>query len=507
MDKTYDCIVIGGGPAGYVSAIRSAKLGMKTALIEKDSLGGTCLNRGCIPTKSYVKNIDIIHSINNAHTKGIDIVDKNINIDLKKSVDYKNSIVKKLVSGVSYLIKSNKIDLYYGEGKIIGKTASDDVKKVSVSLVDNKNKSICINSPDDDLITSNDRIVLKSKNIILATGSKTTRLNIEGSNSKLVMTSDEILDLTDIPKSLTIIGAGVIGLEMAMVYNSYGTKVNIIEIMDRPLPNMDEEVSKYIYKLLKKEGIEFNFETTLDKFLETDGKITSVTNKGSFTSDLALISIGRTIDDSAFDDICLEKLDFDRGKVKVNEFMETSVHGIYAPGDVNGMLMLAHSAFKMGEIAAENIYCKINANKFTVNKVSKINKENKKSRINLNHIPSAIYLHPEVASIGLTENQAREKYDISVGKFNLSSNSMAVATGETDGFVKVIVDKKYGEILGVHIIGRSASEIVNEAAQIMSSELTVYEAINSVHTHPSISEALLEALMDTVGQSIHLPAK
>lgn len=374
MDKIYDCIVIGGGPAGYVSAIRSARLGLKTALVEKDSLGGTCLNRGCIPTKSYIKNIDIIRSINKAHIKGINIKDKNFDVDIKKSVDYKNSIVKKLVSGVNYLIKSNKIDLYEGEGKIIGKTASDDVKKVSVSLRDNKNKSRHINSSKDDSISKDDKIVIKSKNIILATGSKTTRLNIDGSDSELVMTSDEILDLKEIPKSLTIIGAGVIGLEMAMIYNSYGTKVNIIEIMDRPLPNMDEEISKYIYKMLRKDGIEFHFETKLDKFIETDGKITSVTNKGSITSDLALISIGRIIDNSAFDDILLEKLYFDRGKVRVNEFMETSIPGIYAPGDVNGMLMLAHAAFKMGEIASENIYYEINANKCHENNIKKINR-------------------------------------------------------------------------------------------------------------------------------------
>lgn len=454
----FDFIVIGGGPAGYVSAIKAAQLGSKVAIIEKDNFGGTCLNRGCIPTKTYLKNAEIIESINHAKNRGIYIKDSSFEIDMTKTVKHKNDVVKKLTSGVKYLLKSRDVEIINGLGKVVG---SNTVEVGGRQLT--------------------------GKYILLAGGSEVSKLNIRGIDSNLVLTSDEILDMEYIPKHLVIVGAGVIGLEMAMLFKAYGSDVSVVEMLPRPLANMDEEISNFIRKDMEKNGIKFYFDTKLEEFEEIGESIVVKTDKDVLTADRVLISIGRKPDLSCVKDIDIE---LEGNRVKVDEFMQTSVPSIFAIGDINGKRMLAHAAFKMGELVVENL----------------VTGENNK--LDLNKVPSAIYTNPEVSAIGLTEAEAREKYsNVKIGKFDFSANGRALSVDEGRGFVKVVVDGKYGEILGTHIVGPSASELINQISYLMDNEITVYEAIRAVNTHPSYSEALLEALMDSIDMSIHLPKK
>lgn len=457
-NNMYDVIIIGGGPAGYVSAIKSAQMGGKVALIEKDILGGTCLNRGCIPAKTYLKNAEIIHEIEKAKKRGIIISNPEVNIDMERTVELKNQVVKTLTTGVQGLLKSNGVDIYNGIGRLT------------------KEKKVYINGNK----------LIEGKKIILAGGSRAARIDISGIESKLVLTSDEILNLKEIPKELVIIGGGVVGIELGSVFSSFGSKVTIIEVMDRIVCNMDEDISTLLEDSLIKKGVKILTSVRLQRITEKNEKLVIEVDKGeSMTADKALLSIGRIPDLEGAGDI---KFEMEKGRIKVNDYMETNVEGIYAPGDINGKRMLAHAAFKMGEVAA-------------------VNAMGGREKINLNCVPSCIYTIPEAASVGLTEEEAKKSYSISVGKFPFVANGRALSSGETSGFVKVIIDKKYGEILGVHIIGPSASEIINEASSLMAMEITAYEASEIVHGHPTFSEALQEACADSLGRAIHLPKR
>lgn len=457
-NKQYDTIVIGGGPAGYVAAIRAAQVGGKVAIIEKDELGGTCLNRGCIPTKAYLHNSEIIEGIHMANSRGI-IIDSNFKIDMEKVLAMKNNVVKTLVGGVGALLKSNNVDIYKGTGKI---------------------------TKDKDVIVNNEK-VLTTNTIIFAGGSKVSKINIPGIDSKLVMTSDDILELNEVPETLAVIGAGVVGVELGEVFSTYGSKVTFIEMTDRIVPAMDKEVSKALQSKLEKSNMTFYTSTGLKEIKEENGKLRLILDgKPDLVVDRALLSIGRVPDLEGIQDISLQ---MEKGKIKVDEYMETSIKGIYAPGDVNGIKMLAHAAYRMGEVAAENA--------ILGNHV----------KANLNATPSAIYTLPEVAAIGLTEEEARKKYEVQIGKFNFVGNGRAVASGTNYGFIKVIADKKYGEILGVHIIGPNAAEMINEAAALMSAEVTIEEVVKSIHGHPTYSEALYEAFADVLGLSVHVMKK
>lgn len=456
--STYDVIVIGGGPAGYVAAIKAAQIGGRVAIVEKNVLGGTCLNRGCIPAKTYIKNAEIIHTIKKGSKRGIIFESTGFKLDMEKVVQNKDKVVKTLTGGVGALLASNGVEIFMGVAKV--------TKDKKVKLSDGK--------------------VLEASSIIIAGGSKVGKINIPGIESKLVLTSDDILDLKEVPERLAIIGGGVIGVEMGEVFNAYGSQITIIEVADRIIPSMDKEISETLLREFKKKKIKVLTGTKLIKIEEKENKlILHLEGDKIVEADKALLSIGRVADLDAIEDIDIET---EAGKIKVNEYMETSIKGIYAPGDVNGKAMLAHAAFKMGEIAAKNAM-------------------GASLKVNLNYVAGCIYTSPEVGTVGLTEEKAKEKYDIAIGKFPFSANGRALASGEGVGFVKVIADKKYGEILGIHIIGPAAAELINEGAALMDREITIEEAAEIIHGHPTFSEAFMEACADCLGKCIHLPRR
>ena len=456
----YDIVVVGGGPAGYYAAIRGAQLGGKIAIVEKSEFGGTCLNKGCIPTKTYLKNAEILDGLKIAAGRGINLASTNYSSDMDKTVAFKDGVVKTLTGGVRGLLKANKVEIFNGLGQV------------------NPDKTVVIGDK-----------VIKGRHIILATGSKVSRINIPGIDSPLVLTSDDILDLKEIPSSLAVIGGGVVGVELGLVYAAYGTEVTVIEMADRIIPAMDKEVSLELQRILaKKHGMKFLTSTSLSEIVEQGNQLTLKLADGTeVIADKALLSIGRVPQLKGLENLDLE---LERGRIKVDAYQETSIKGIYAPGDVNGTKMLAHAAYRMGEIAAENAL------------------RGNTRKAHLDFTPAAVYTHPEVAMVGLTEDQAREQYgEILVGKNSFAGNGRAIASNEAEGFVKVISEPKYHEILGVHIIGPAAAEIINEAATIMEMELTIDEVAQSIHGHPTFSEVLYEAVMDVLGEAIHNPPK
>ncbi len=459
LEDSYNVIVIGGGPAGYVAAIRASQHGAKVAIVEKGEFGGTCLNVGCIPTKAYLSTGEIIEGVENAASRGISFESTNYKVDMPKVVQYKNSVVRKLTSGVEALLRSNQVDVFKGVGKI------------------NKNKDVVVDGTT----------VIKGDKIIIAGGSKVSSINMPGIDNPNVLSSDDLLALEELPETLAVIGGGVIGIEMAQAFESLGSKVTVIEMMDRIIPSIDHEASDLITKLLKKKGVQIMTSTKITELADKGGKVEVRLEGGkSVVADKVLVSIGRRPDIEALGDLDFE---MEGGKLKVDRYMETSVKGVYAPGDVNAIKMLAHVAFRMGEVAADNAV------------------KGNHRELKLHSSPSVVYTHPEVAMVGLTEEEARAKYDIRVGRFDFAANGRAMASGDNVGFVKVIADNTYGEILGVHIVGPAAAEIINQASLIMEMEITVDEVVKTIYGHPTYSEALFEACADVLGEAVHIPKR
>lgn len=452
-DGEYDVVVIGGGPAGYYSAIKAAQKGAKVAIAENNKFGGTCLNRGCIPTKTYLQNVEDIERIKVSSKRGIILENDNATVDVAKALKFKNSIVKKLTAGVEFLLKSNSVEMF--------------------------KETAYINSNGNVTLESGTELVCGS--VIFAGGSKCVK-NIKGSDSSNVIDTDEALDLKEAPESLVIIGADYIGVEMAQIFSSFGSKVTVVERKDSAIEVVDSEVSSILIKSLEKSGIKFIFGKEIT---EISGEKVLAGSEEVASAKVILVTT-READLTALKDVNLE---ISNGNVVANEKMESSLKNVYVPGDVNGKKLLAHAAFKMGDIAASEIV------------------EGKSDKYNNNIIPRAIYTYPEIGSVGLTEEEAKKSYDVKVGKFNYGANGRALAHGDSSGMVKIISDARYGEILGAHIVGPRASELINEVSILMQSEVIVEEAIKMVFGHPTFSEAIYEAIADVEGVSVHLPKK
>ena len=466
MAEIFDVIVIGAGPGGYSAAIRAAQVGLKTAIVERDpNLGGTCLLRGCIPTKEYLHSAHLADTMKHAAEFGIEVSEYKINFE--SVYQRKNKIVDQLSKGVAFLMKKNKITVFKGHGKMEGKG------KVTVTDADGKAQTI------------------DTKNVIIATGSAPRLLPGLEVNAPRVVTSDELLEIRQIPKSMVVLGAGAVGVEFASVFAHFGSAVTIIELLPRIVPIEDEDVSKELTRVYKKRKINVLTDTRFQsaKVNQDDVEITYVDSKGKegkVTCETLLVATGRR---AVTEGLGVEntKLEMERGYIKVDEFMRTAEPNVYAIGDVIPTPWLAHVAAKEGCVAAEHIAGK------------------NPRPINYNLVPNCTYCHPEIGSIGLTEAKAKEKgYDVKVGKFPFSALAKAKILGETDGFVKVIADAKYDEVLGVHIIGPQATDLLAEASVALGLEATAEELGHIMHAHPTLSESMMEAAEDVHKMAINM---
>ena len=468
-EAIYDIAIIGSGPAGYTAAIRAGQYGLKTALIEKDKvLGGTCLHVGCIPTKALLFNAELWDHLKEAKEFGIEGVDAR-QLNWGAVQERKSKIVTKHAKGLEFLMRKNKVETIRGYGKLTG-PAQNGVLSVEVTA-DNKTTQV------------------KAKNVILCTGSEARLLpGLEPGDG--VLTNIEILALKDIPKSLVIVGAGAVGVEFASIFRSFGAEVTIIEMLPRLVPVEDEEISKELDRVYRKRGINFHTGAKVEKIETTKAGVSvafSVDGKPQkLETDKILIAVGRK---PRTESIGLEKTKIkpDRGFIKTDSWMQTAEPGVYAIGDiVLGTPQLAHVGAMEGIVAVTKIAGK---------PVKPINPE---------HIPNATYCHPEIGSVGLTEARAEEAgYNIKVGKFPFTANSRASIVGQHEGFIKIVSDADYGEILGVHIIGPQATELIAEAVVAIELEATVEDLMWTIHAHPTLAEAMLDASNSVYGMAIN----
>lgn len=460
--KTFDIAVLGGGPGGYVAAIRASKEGRSVALIEADQLGGTCLNRGCIPSKTLLRHAEVIEQIRKAEKWGIQT--GGISFSLEMMMERKNQVIQQLRSGISSLLKANKIVVYQGFGEV------QPDRSIHIRTQDGQEK-------------------IKAENIIIATGSGPVVPNIPGIEQTEIHTSDSIFDIQELPSSLAIIGGGVIGIEFACIFANLNVDVTIIEKEDRIIATEDKDASKEMHKSLKRKGVEI---LTCQQVvsLSRSGEQTEVTIKNSDgktekrTFDEILMAIGRKPNMNGVESLNLE---MNGPFIKVNDRMETSMSNIYAVGDVIGGYQLAHVASAEGLIAAENAA----TNKIEV--------------VDYKAVPRCIYTFPEVASVGYSEQEAEKQgYRIKKATFPLRTSGKAMAMGEDEGFIKVISDEQYGEILGVVMVGAHATEMISEAAAYIFLEGTVEELARMIHPHPSLNEGIFESANTLIGKGIHM---
>lgn len=471
-DTIFDVVVVGGGPAGYTCGIRAAQYGLKVALIDaNDRLGGTCLLWGCIPTKALLFTAEIWDHLKHANTYGIEGVDKP-KLNWKQVMARKDDVITRHTKGLDFLMKKNKITTFKGYGKLTG-PAKDGVHTIDVKLADGKPETI------------------KAKKVVIATGSD-ARVLPGYKPDDTILTNYEILKIAEAPKSLIVIGSGAVGVEFGSIFKSFGADVTILEVLPRIVPVEDEEVSKELLRQFKKRGIEVQTSIKDTKVEKTKGgaKVTWTDSTGkqqTKEAEKVLMAVGRA---PRTEGIGLEKTNIkpERNFIMTNEWMETTEPGVYAIGDiVGGMPQLAHTGMMAGMVVAARI-----AGKYA-------------KPIHRNRIPGCTYTEPQIGSVGLTEVQAKEKgYNVKVGKFPFVGNSKATILDAHDGFVKVVSDAKYGEVLGVHIIGPYATEIVAEAVTAIQLEATVEEMMFTIHAHPTVAESLSDAFASVEGKAINV---
>lgn len=458
-----DICIIGGGPAGYVAAIRAGQLGKNIVLIEKEYIGGTCLNWGCIPTKALLKTAETIETIKKSKEFGVTSSVSDINIT--NAVTRKDRIVKSLKIGLEYLLNNKKVTIIKGEGLI------ESPNRVKAKFNTEEN---------EDLIINCDKLIITS-------GSNPLVPALSGMELDGVITSNEAINLSEIPASMTIIGAGAIGLELATLFNAMGTKITVIELQDKILPQEDVEITAELLKIMKRQGIKFRLGAKVKEIKKADDGLTALIEENETESEIVsekvLIAIGRKLNLTPDIEALGQKLN---GKaIEVNELMETSIPNVYAAGDVVGGKLLAHLAFAQGKAAAENA-C------------------GGKTKISYNTVPACVYTHPEVASVGMTEaNATAEGYKTKVGRFDFRNNGRALCQGSRDGFVKVVIDEKTGIILGSQILGAQASELISEITLAITLGAKAEVLADMIHPHPTLSEAIMEACGDALGLAIH----
>ncbi|HZU69271.1 MAG TPA: dihydrolipoyl dehydrogenase [Ktedonobacteraceae bacterium] len=463
----YDIAIIGAGPGGYVAAIRAAQLGAKTAIVEKQYLGGTCLNVGCIPSKAMLHIAEVLHSMESLGELGINLPQPPT-YDMRQGVAFKDKVVKRMTNGVGVLMKGNNVDVFEGLGTV------DASRTVTVAMNDGSQQQF------------------SADKIILANGSVPLMPPFPGIDGRNVINSDTCWNLPKTPESVICVGGGVIGVELACMFNALGSKVTIVEMLPNILAPVDEEIRKLLVRIFNRRGITIATNARVES-VEDDGemkKVNAATEKGqqNFSGEYVLMAVSRRANTWGLDRLMEQGLDNDRGRVRVNEKMETNLPGIYAIGDLVHGAGLAHVASMEGEVAADNAM-------------------GHAAKMNYDVVPNPIYTFPEIAFVGLTEAQAREKNsEVRVERFPWSANGKAVSMNETDGFTKVILGK-YDEILGAHIIGPDATNLISEYSVAMRGELTADEIIETIHPHPTLSEGLREAVLAAEGRPIHIPPK
>ncbi|MFW5968369.1 MAG: dihydrolipoyl dehydrogenase [Persicimonas sp.] len=465
----YDVVVIGSGPGGYVAAVRAGQLGLKTAIVEREEterLGGTCLLRGCIPTKAMLQTADLLDKMGHSEDFGIDA--SSVEVDMEKMEAYRSKVVKKNAGGVKYLMKKNEVDVHFGHGRISGKN------EVTVEGLDGEEKT------------------LETKHCILATGSACQHLPFIEMDGERIIDSDDILDSTVLPEHLVVIGAGAVGSEFASVYLRYGSEVTLIEMMDRILPVEDEEVSAEAQKSFEKQGMNVMTSSKVTDVTRTDDGVTIVVEEeGEGSTEIEashlLVATGRrpVTEDCGIDNTAIELTD--GGYVPVDEYMQTDEDWVYAIGDIIETPWLAHVASKEGILAVDHLAGE------------------DPHPINYDLVPMCTYCSPEVASVGLTEAEAEERgFDVKTGKFPFSAIGKASIVGQTEGFVKIVSETKYDELLGLHIIGPKATELITEGTVAMELESTVVELMHTIHPHPTLAEAVGEAAHMVFDEPIHI---
>ena len=472
MTKEYDLVVLGGGTGGYVAAIRASQLGMQVAIVEKAELGGTCLHRGCIPSKALLRSAEVLKQTKNANDYGVNVGD--VSLDFSKVQDRKTRMVNSLHQGVQGLMKKGKIDVFNGFGRILGPSIFSPMPG-TISI---------------EYENGNENTMIVPKNVLIATGSKPKSLPGLEIDGTYVISSDEALLMKELPASIMIIGGGVIGIEWASMLADFGVEVTVIEYADQILPTEDDAIAREVEKLLTKKGITFvkSAKVLADTFIKENGvSIAAETDreKQIFQADVMLVSVGR---EANTNNIGIQNTDIvvDKGFIETNDYYQTKESHIYAIGDVIGGMQLAHVASHEGITAVEHM---ANQNPMS---------------IDYDNIPSCIYSNPEVASVGLTEKQAKAKgFELKIGKFPFKAIGKALVHGESDGFVKIIMDKNSEDLLGVHMVGPHVTDMISEAGLAKVLDATPWEIAHTIHPHPTLSEIMGEAALAVEGNQIH----